>query len=229
MKRKEKTTHALILCMVIFSGAMITVCEASDLDETEYAREKMVILLQDYLSETDEQWFLTRKKEYTIQAMMVSGEFSFHNDLEGTDYTVTDDGRTVVLKGTMGEMWPAGIEKVMSSYTKPDGSRIGKDDFTPRNEFIDITAVPASGSRYAMHVPVDVSVTVETSSGDILHTSLPDVPHGDGDFLVCEISEDGMPDLTDLWVVNGSVFPDTYDLSHYDTDMEQTESERYMG
>ena len=32
--------------------------------------------------------------------MMVSGETSFHNDLEETDYSVTDDGVTVILKGS---------------------------------------------------------------------------------------------------------------------------------
>ena len=225
MNRKSVAFHAVILYLVIALEILETVFAAADLDETEDDKGQMVMTLQEYLDKTDEQWFLTGKKEYTIQAMMVSGEFSFHNDLEGTDYTVTDDGDTVVLRGTVGEMWPTGVEKVMSSYIKPDGCRIEKDDFSPRDEFIDITSIPASDSRYAMHVPVNISVTVETSSGDILHTSLPEVPHGDGDFLVCEISEDGTPDLSDIWVVNGSVFPNTYDTAAYHKDMEQTESE----
>lgn len=65
-----------------------------------------------------------------------------------------------------------------------------------------------------MFVPLSVSVTLETAWGDVLHTNLPNAPHGDGDYLVCRVGEDGEPDLSDVWVVDGAVFPEYYDLSH---------------
>ena len=40
------------------------------------------------------------------------------------------------------------------------------------------------------------------------------VPHGEGDYLVCGAGEDGQPDLSDVWVVNGAIFPDTYDMTN---------------
>ena len=62
------------------------------------------ISLEEHLKKTDEEWFLTGKKEYQVKAMMVSKETSFHNEYEDVDYTVTDDGETVILKGVVGEM-----------------------------------------------------------------------------------------------------------------------------
>jgi len=46
--------------------------------------------------------------------------------------------------------------------------------------FIDIVAIPTRDSYYAMHVPNDISVTVETAWGDVLHTNLPNARHGGG-------------------------------------------------
>jgi hypothetical protein len=52
---------------------------------------------------------------------------------------------------------------------------------------------------------------VKTAWGDELHTNLPNAPHGSGDYLVCRINEKGEPDLSDIWVLNGLVFPEYYD------------------
>ena len=70
--------------------------------------------LEEYLDMTSEKWSLTGKKQYTVRAGMVSAELSFHNELENADYTVRDDGETVVLKGTAGEMWTSPLSKVKS-------------------------------------------------------------------------------------------------------------------
>ena len=169
------------------------------------------LTLEEYLEQGGEKWFLTGKKEHPAQAMMVSKETAFHNYLEGNDYTVTDDGVTVVLKGVVGELWTSKLSSVQSAYTKPDGSKIVEEDFAERDTFIDIVSIPSPGSRYAMFVPRDTSVMVETASGDVLHANHSDAEHGDGDYLVCRTGEDGEPDLSDVWVVNGVVFPETYD------------------
>lgn len=172
------------------------------------------VSLADYLARHGDEWFLTGKTSYTIQGMMVSKETSFHNELEVTDYTAADDGVSVVLKGTVGEQWVSKLEKVMKTYTKADGTPVTAEDFAVKDTFIDLTTKAAPETNFALHVPTDVSVTVNTAWGDVLHTNLPNAPHGDGDYLVCPAGEDGQPDLSDVWVVNGAVFPTTYDLSH---------------
>lgn len=62
-----------------------------------------------------------------------------------------------------------------------------------------------------MYVPLNVSVTLETAWEDMLHTNLPNAPHGDGDYLICRAGEDGKADFSDAWVLNGVVFPEYYD------------------
>ena len=59
------------------------------------------ITVEKYLENSDEEWFLTGKKEYKVKAMMVSKETSFHNEYENVDYVVTDDNETVILKGVL--------------------------------------------------------------------------------------------------------------------------------
>ena len=185
------------------------------------------VSLDEYLKTTGESWFVTGKTEYTIQGMMVSKETSFHNPLEVTDYTVTDDGVSVVLKGTSGEQWVSKLEKVAKTYTKADGSEITAKDFAKKDVFIDLKTKAEPDTNLAMFVPAGISVTVNTAWGDVLHTNLPNAPHGDGDFLVCRADKDGKPDLTDVWVVNGVTFPSTYDLSRRPVTGMVTEIEKY--
>mgnify|MGYP007090436098 CR=1 FL=1 len=45
----------------------------------------------------------------------------------------------------------------------------------------------------------------------------PSSEHGYGDYLVCP-NKDGKPDFSDVWVVNGAVFPSTYDMTNAETE-----------
>ena len=170
--------------------------------------------LEEYLESSSEEWFLTGKKQYTVHAMMVSKETTFHNDLEVVDLTATDDGETVVLKGTRDEIWTAPLSQVVTRYTKPDGSELSKEDFAKKDVYIDIVTIPTTNAYYAMHVPINITVTVVTARGAVLHSNLQNAPHGEGDYLVCTIREDGGPDLSDIWILNGLIFPECYDTSN---------------
>ena len=178
---------------------------------TAYASGQIGLTFREYLERGGEAWFLTGKREYAVQAMMVSEETSFRNELEAADYTVTDDGVTVILKGAFGEMWASKLPKVISTYTKPDGSALSPEDFAEKDSYIDLVARPEPDSYCAMHVPLGLTVTVETAWGDALHANLPGAPHGGGDYLVCRADENGEPDLSDVWVLNGAVFPEYYE------------------
>ena len=209
---KKSTSSILVLCILLsvilssFSSAETT--EPSIMTK---ASDQVSMTFDEYLEQGGEDWFLTGKRQYAVQAMMVSQETSFHNELEVVDYTVTDDGVTVILKGSFDEMWATKLSKVISTYTKPDGSEIHEADFAEKDVWIDIVTIPSPDAYYAMYVPLNVSVTVETAWGDVLHTNLPNAPHGEGDYLVCWAGENGAPDLSDVWVLNGVVFPEYYD------------------
>lgn len=202
----KKAAAALLLSALILAAAAGLLGASADAPAPER------VPLPEYLEAGGAEWFPTGKLGYAVRAMMVSGELSFRNELEETDYTVTDDGVTVVLKGALGEMWASPLPKVAAAYAKSDGSALQPSDFAEKGVFIDLVAIPSRDSHYAMHVPKEVSVTVVTAWGDELHTNLPGAPHGEGDFLVCRAGEEG-PDLSDVWVVNGALFPACYDTS----------------
>ena len=181
----------------------------------------------DYITAHADDFFLTGKTEYTIQGMMVSKETSFHNDLENVDYTVTDDGVSVVLKGTVGEQWVTKLEKVLKTYTKADGSALTAEDFSGKKDtFIDLKTKAEPDTNFACFVPADVRLSVNTAWGDVLHVNDPVSEHGYGDYLVCP-NKDGKPDFSDVWVVNGAIFGNTYDVSRGPVVGRVTEIEKY--
>ncbi len=213
MKNLSVFFAAAALSLLFVSSVIPAFADDGEKDPV-YGENQMIMTMAEYLEQSENEWFLTGKKEYIVQAMMPSKETSFHNELEVVDYTVTNDGITVILKGTLGEMWTSKLPKVISTYTKADGSEITEKDFEVKDRYIDLKTKAAPDPNYAMHVPNDISVTVETSWGDVLHTNLPNAPHGDGDFLVCRAGEDGEPDLSDVWVLNGALFPENYETEN---------------
>ncbi len=175
------------------------------------------VSLENYLADTEYDWFLTGKTSYTIQGKMVSADTEIYNELEDVYYTAEPNGQDVVLKGTSGEEWVTSLEKVMETYTKADGSALTAEDFVA-DTYIDLQTKAEPGTNYACFVPADVQVIVETAWGDVLTANRPEVPHGEGDYLVCTVGEDGQPNLADVWVVNGAVFPNTYDMAEAQAD-----------
>ena len=205
--------RAALSVLLIALTVMILPAEAGT-PMTEDETMQISMTFEEYLAQSEEPWFLTGKNEYSIQAMMVSEETSFHNDLEAADYTVMNDGVTVILKGRFDEMWAAKLSKVISAYTKPDGSALSEADFAGKDSWIAITTKPEPDAYYAMYVPLHITVTVETAWGDVLHANLPNALHGDGDYLVCRAGENGEPDFSDVWILNGVVFPEYYDTGN---------------
>lgn len=172
--------------------------------------------MEDYLATTEYEWFATGKTDYMIQGKMVSQDTEVYNELEDAHYTAQPNGADVILKGTVGEEWVTKLEKVIQTYTKADGSELTAEDFTA-DTYIELKTKPTTGN-FACFVPAELQVEVQTSWGDVLQANRAGVPHGEGDYLVCAVGEDGQPDLTDVWVVNGAVFPSTYDMTNAETE-----------
>ena len=69
-----------------------------------------------------------------------------------------------------------------------------------------------AAQNWAFHLPLGIrNFPVQTSWGDTLYANRDGIGHGVGDFIVCS-DANGMPNLSDMWVVNGEVFPTTYDM-----------------
>ena len=168
--------------------------------------------MADYLAVTTYDWFATGKTDYTIQGKMVSAATDVYNNLEDASYTAQPNGEDVILKGTSGEEWVTKLSKVIKTYTKADGTELTAADFAA-DTYIDLKTKPTTGN-FACFIPAELQVEVQTAWGDVLQANRAGVPHGEGDYLVCGAGEDGQPDLSDVWVVNGAIFPDTYDMTN---------------
>ncbi len=194
------------LIFILFIALMTFSLAAVDLENAMDAIE--------YGIENQEKAFITGKTDYVIEGMMVNETTDVYNNLELVSYHIEDDGESVLLRGTLGEEWVTNVNKVISTYTKEDGSPLTVEDFTNnKGTFIKIKTIAEPDTNFALFVPKDTVLRVEIAWGDILYTNASETDHGDGDYLVCN-NVNGQPDISDVWVVNGAVFKTTYDLTN---------------
>ena len=160
-----------------------------------------------------ENWKQTRKKTaYSIYMCIPPVGTKIHNVLENKDYVT---GRNdVVLSGTREEMWVARITHVTKNYTFADKSLITpqKLEQLKRIGYLPWTRITPKasklGSDFAFHIPIKYKNIVLANG---MTANGQGVPHGIGDFLVAE-NINGIPNINNIWVVNGEVFVDTYDM-----------------
>lgn len=162
-------------------------------------------------------WKRTNKKNYSVYVCMPKIGTHVFNRLEGSKY-VTDNNKRFVLSGTVGEQWVIDAGKLAKTYSFADGTPITPDTLKRKMHggIIDWTLLKTLQSggclNWAFYLPANIiNLPVQTSWGDTLLANRPEVSHGIGDFLVCR-DAGGRPNLSDMWVVNGEVFPNTYDM-----------------
>lgn len=167
----------------------------------------------------------TNKKKYTITAHMPVYGTQVFNKLERAKYMTTSE-KQFVLTGTVGEQWVIDVNKLAMTYTFANGAPITKDALASMvtGEMKDGLTHPVIKpfkviSRpgpviWAVRVPLNLVFQIPTSWGDMLTVNAPGVRHGNGDYLVCA-DMGGMPNLNDRWVVNGEVFPSTYNMKSF--------------
>jgi hypothetical protein len=163
-------------------------------------------------------WKKTHKKSYKVWICRPATGTQCTNVLEGANY-VTDQNKQFIISGTVGETWVIDAGKLAKTYTFDDGTPITPDTLKSklnRSGQIDWTKLQTKQDgmaiNYAFHLPLSIkNFPVQTSWGDTLLANRDGIRHGKGDFLVCA-DNGGQPNLSDVWVVNGEVFPSTYDL-----------------
>lgn len=162
----------------------------------------------------------TSKKRYSVYVCMPRPGQKVVNRLEMAKY-VTDENKKFVISGTVGETWVIDVAKLAKTYQYPDGTPITPESLNKKVKkqgevsMIDwfqlVTQPGGGGINWATFVPKEFSFPIKTSWGDTLMVNDPRTEHGLGDFLVCD-DAGGRPNLADRWVVNGKVFPTTYDM-----------------
>lgn len=163
-------------------------------------------------------WKRTSKKNYDVYVCAPWVGTKVHNRLEGSNYVV-DNNKRFVISGTVGEQWVVDLAKLSKTYCFMDGSPITNESLYKRvneRKLLDwqhIKTLPGGGGiNWAFHLPLGIkNFPVNTSWGDTLYANRKGVGHGVGDFIVAS-DAGGQPNLNDVWVVNGEVFPTTYDM-----------------
>lgn len=162
-----------------------------------------------------ENWKRTHKKKYQIFVCMPSLGTKVYNHLEDTHY-VTSEKKPFVLSGTAGEQRVIDPAKLFKTYQLPTGEPLNLDYLKTKGhpynvDWFKIETRSDTIINWALFIPKNQKLAVPTSWGDVLTANRSGVPHGLGDYLLC--SDGGnMPNLSDMWVVNGEIFPATYDM-----------------
>ena len=132
----------------------------------------------------------------------------------GKAYLVKDN-QTFVLCGTQGEMWCISGAKLAQKYVwASDGAPLNDDTLRPRLKgdylpWTKVRTIPDNSTAFACFVPANVQGQIQTSWA-ILNINGVGAAHGKGDFVIAA-NVNGQPDLGSRYVVNGTVFTDTYD------------------
>lgn len=173
-------------------------------------------------------WKRTCAKQYEVYICMPVPGTETRNVLEKCVYK-TDQERPFIVSGTLGETWTISADKFVSKYgvRKPGGlAPVDIDKYNQaylNGQTIDwrkFEARPGQSRAWAFFLDMDKygnaakNFTVQTSWGDYLTANCTGIPHGHGDFLLCE-DVNGRPDLNNMWVVNGRVFVRTYNLQQF--------------
>ena len=168
-------------------------------------------------------WGLTKKKKYSVWVCMPNLGTKVTNFLENANY-ITSKEKPFVIMGTAGETWVIDPRKLAATYQFPDGRPVTPEILRPmavkyRNSAcIDWFKLETKSGKtqpynFAMLWPLcSENYPVQTSWGETLYANRSGIPHGKGDFIVCACTVNQTPDFADMWVVNGEIFPKTYDL-----------------
>lgn len=162
-----------------------------------------------------ENWKPARKRRYSVYLCKPPVGTKVINKLCGTVYVTTEE-KPFVLSGTVGEQWVIDPEKLFKTYQLPTEEPLTLND-TDTFDWIEVVTrtegieIEESFTNWVMRVPNNNEFEVNTLYGDKLFANKCGIPHGDGDYLVCA-TKNGNPDLTDMWVVNGKIFENTYEI-----------------
>lgn len=154
-----------------------------------------------------------KKTFYKIHVYVPEIGTKVHNYLENSDY-VTNEKKPYVLVGTVDEEWTVDSARLIKTYTY-NGKKITEDvlkQLSDGNQHEIETIVNADASYlWCVQVPKNEKVKVQTSWGETLEANRNGIPHGDGDYILAD-NKDGIPDMSNRWVVNGKVFKTTYEF-----------------
>ena len=168
----------------------------------------------------------TRKKKYFVYACIAPDGVRVRNVYERSEY-VTQQGNNVIISGTTGEQWVMPNNKLVHQYRTADGNPIDNNVLkSMRQRWVKLTPNPSADFLYACFIPKNQRFNIQTSWGAILEVNGSVGSNGKGDFILCPALPNGAPNLNDVWVVDGTIFPATYDIRAFSDCVDKRISDR---
>ena len=174
-------------------------------------------------------WQKCQKKSYVIEAKKAAEDEEIFNPLERSNVFVKRG--EILLKGLLGEVWVIDEKKFLARYTDENGNTLENTVKADSFDWMKVATKASEEIYFALRIPKEKEcglfgmktdkkedakftnnlgetfrTVFEINSKDSIST------HGEGDCLMCMSKGDGTPDFSDIWVVDGFVFENTYKL-----------------
>lgn len=175
------------------------------------------------------EWQKCQKKSYVIEAKKVSEDSEIFNPLERA--TVQVKKGEILLKGLLGEIWVIEESKFLARYTDEEGKSLSNVVKEDSFDWMKVATKPDDEVYFALRIPKEKECAIfgmktdkkedakfTNNRGEFFRTMFEInsknsiSTHGEGDCLICTSKDDGTPDFSDVWVVDGFVFERTYKL-----------------
>ena len=162
-------------------------------------------------------WKRTSKKIYEVYMCKPGTGVKVQDKISGNPYVVNDTN-AYVISGTIGDIEVIDARTLATNYAFIDNTPINGETIKKKAnkegliDWTHLKTTPKNGEVvWAFHLPNSIqNFPVNTRNGGV-YANRQGTKHGYGDFLVCA-DAGGQPNLNDIIVVNGMVFPTTYDL-----------------
>lgn len=162
-------------------------------------------------------WKRTSRKVHELWVCMPKESRIITNRLTGRSQRTTID-ECFVLSGVRGELRAISYLELSRNYTFEDGKKITSDSIKNRtvNGVMDwqkVRAMAGGVYKYALLLPVGVyrDFSITLADGSVTVANVSGIDHCEGDYLVCK-EKNGAPDINHVELINGTVFPATFNL-----------------
>lgn len=166
--------------------------------------------------DTPSNWARAKRKPCVVKFYIPTLGTVVYNKFDEAYYKTSED-KVGVLLDSMGGERTISVKEVCKDYRFIDGCVISAPELsrmTVNGKLSPINIVPKGEMELfgAIRIPVREfrDMHYDAITGERYSINHSGIEHGMGDVVMCRLNLRGLPDLSDLWVVNGMVFDAEY-------------------
>jgi hypothetical protein len=159
----------------------------------------------------------TEQKQYIAYLSAPKKGTTVRNFVDGACYTVGEQGVSIIVSGTKGELYGISLHRALSEFCLPDGSSLHlylKRTFSDKPllfDWLKVKSIPVVTRFHTLFVPESQKFKFASPSGKVFEVNRLGFDHEGGDFILCS-DVGGKPNFGDRWVVSGLLFRNLYTM-----------------